>query len=218
MNILCLQVPLPLVRNNTVQGTKSTIDYTVLLDQARLEDYNHSILIPRGTIIISDARRILPLINADEFNLSFTQERLMKSYKDFKTKQVNKGLIRTHELSDWLLNNTPVHIDKDSIKQSLELIELNKPVKEYEPVVSQDLLDEYSNAKKSLERIRPIDGHNIAIINNGLSFSGPDTTIARDGLRIKHHPTKATYEFGQPFYTLGQLGKLCVALDNLWNR
>jgi hypothetical protein len=212
-------VPIPTAKNNTIQGINSVINYTTILEETRLEDFNHSILIPAGTIILCDAKKLLPMINANEFNLSFTQERLMKSFNDLKTKKLNKGLIRTHEVTEWLMNNTPYYLDRDSIKQSLELIELNKTISTYETVVPHELFDEYLNTKKSLERVKPINNqYNLACLRNGLAFSGPDTTMARDGLRIKHHSTKSTYEFGQSFYTLGQLGKLCTALDDLWNR
>ena len=225
MNLLTLRLNIPAVKDNLIKGVYKTINYTIMLNEARIQDYNHSILIPQKTIIICDAKKIILEKDFDdkEITIITPQKELIKEYETLKTnKKINTGLIRTHEIIDEITNNTPIYYNKDSISESLELIDMTNNMRNYERVIPHTLLDEYMNTIKSMEKIKPINNkYNIASLKNGFSLSGPDYKTARDGFRIKHHSEKNTYEFnnqGIPFYTLGQLGKLSNELNNIWNR
>lgn len=225
MNLIALRINIPAIKDNLIKGVYKTINYTIMLNETRIQDYNQSILIPQKTIIICDPKKIILEKDFDdkEVTIITPQKELIREYETLKTnKKINTGLIRTHEIIDELNNNTPIHYNKDSISESLELIEMTKNVKNYERAIPHTLLDEYMNTIKSMEKIKPANNKiNIASLKNGFAISGPDYKTAREGLRIKHHPEKNTYEFnstGIPFYTLGQLGKLSNELNNIWNR
>jgi hypothetical protein len=175
--------------------------------------------------MICDAKKIILEKDSDdkEVTIITPQKELIKEYETLKTnKKINTGLIRTHEIIDEINNNTPIYYNKDSISESLELIDMTKNVKNYERVIPHTLLDEYMNTIKSMEKIKPANNKiNIASLKNGFAFCGPDYKTAREGFRIKHQSEKNTYEFnstGTPFYTLGQLGKLSNELNDIWNR
>lgn len=222
MNLLSLQVPIPLVKNNIIQGIHKVLNYTVLLEEARISNYNHSMQVPAKTIILEDAKELLKNDwDSKEFNISFTQEKLMKTYERFKlkTKTINTGIINEHPIINEILNKTPVYIEKDSVQQSLQLIELSKTVNTYESILPQNLADEHSNTKKSIERIKPIEtDYNLLSLQEGIAFTGLALQEFKKSLRVKNWPDKAKYEFNNGFYTLGQLGVLCLELDKLWNQ
>lgn len=222
MNLLSLQVPVPLVTNNIIKGAGSVLNYTVILEDARMTGFNHSMTIPARTIILEETKELLRNDWDDKkFNISFTQERQMKLYSKLvlNTKTINTGMINEHPIINEILNKTPIYIDKDSISQSMRIIELSKTVNTYEQILPQSLIDYYINAKKSIERIKPIEiEHNLLSLKEGVIFTGPDVQEFKKSLRIKNFPDKARYEFGTGFYSLGPLAKLCVELDALWNR
>ena len=56
MNLLALRINIPKVKNNLVTEEKTLINYTIFLTEARISDYNHSILIPARTIVIEDLK------------------------------------------------------------------------------------------------------------------------------------------------------------------
>jgi len=146
----------------------------------------------------------------------------MKEFNELKiNKKINSGLIKKHPIIDELLNTTPIFIDKDSIKQSLALISLSRAVNSYEPEIPGALIDDYIKVKKNLKRVKPLSTNlNLASLNNGFAFTGQSVNQAREGFKVKHWAERNAYYFtktGAPFYTLGGLGRLCIALNDLWN-
>jgi len=221
MNLLVLQVPIHKVKDNTIKGNHSILNYTVILNEARITNYNHSILLPGKTVILNEARELLKNDwDSKEFNLSFTQEKLMKDYQNLKIqKKVNIGLLKSNEIINELLDKTPIMIEKDSIKQSMKLIALSKVINSYETIIPHNLLNSYIKLRKSVEKIKPINTSlNLASMNNGFTYLGIDTLKVKEGFRVKHWPEKGTYKFGNNFYSLGNLGRISLALEDLWNR
>ncbi|MBD3312737.1 hypothetical protein GF352_04775 [archaeon] len=224
MNLLIIEVPVPKVKNNVINNKFDTLHYSVLLDKTRVSSYYHSVNLPEKTIILTNLKGLLKMDwDAEKINLLFTQRKIMDKYSELrvKKKKVNKGLLKKHELIDELINNTPVFYDKDSIKQSQWLIKLNKIIAGYETVIPQTLINTYLSVRKSLERIHPIKDLQLALLENNFAFSGSEAYNVKNSFKIRHFNEKNTYYFsheGAPFYTLGKLAKLCLNLDDLWNR
>jgi len=225
MNLISLKIPIYEIKNNDVKGVWQYLNYTICLNELRIDDFNHSILIPANTIILSPASELLRLTSdSKKANILFNDKKLMQTYNEFKFngKKVSTGLIEKHELIDEVLDKTPVFIERDSIKDSTWLIELSKVVSAYESILPQKMAPRYLKLKKSLERIQPISTQsNIARIKKGLAFTGPQARIAREGFRIKSFPEKGHYYFtsnGEPFYTLGNLARLCIEVKQAWYR
>ncbi len=224
MNLLSVRVPLIRVKDNKFVKADSFIDYTVILNEVRFNNFNHSVLLPEKTIINNDVSFLLKSFDwdADVFNISFIQRELMKDFNvKLKNKKINTGLLTHHEIASEILSNTPVYINKDSVNDSLWLINLSKLISNYESVISLNFVDELINVRKSIERVKPFNSNlNIACFSNGFAFSGPSVSKVKDGFSVKHWGNHGVYDFslkGSPFYSLGSLASLCLKLDDLWN-
>lgn len=224
MNLLVIEVPVPEVKNNVINNKFDTLYYSILLDKTRVSSYHHSANLPEKTIILTDLKKLLKMDwDTKKINLLFNQKKVMDKYSQLrvKKKKVSRGLLKKHELIDELINNTPVFYDKDSINQSQWLIKLNKAVAGYETVIPQTLINTYISVRKSLERIHPIKRLQLAMLDNNFAFSGSEAYNVKKSFKVRHFNEKNTYYFSQegaPFYTLGKLAKLCLDLDDLWNR
>jgi len=225
MNLIALQIPIHKVENNLIQGTHKILNYTITLDHARLSDFNHSIYLPEKTVITQSVHELLKMdVDADEIKILFTQQKLMKQYDQMKfNKKVTTGLLTgRNQLVEEVLDKTPIFFEKDSIKQSLWLLEFNKIVNAYVSIIPERLVDRYIQLRKSIERVKPISaGFNLANIENGFAFTGIRVREAKNGFRIKNFPDKSNYYFtstGKPFYSLGNLARLCLEVQDAWNR
>ncbi len=215
MNLLCLKIPLIKL--------KEDLDYTVVLEETRIQNYNHSILLPARTIILSPAKTLIRDYDWEEkeFNISFVQEDLKKEYDNlsFRNKTINTGLLQEHSIISEILSTTPYHYDKDSISESLHLIKLTKSVSMIEEMVPHTMLADFALLKKSVEKIRPLRSSlNLASLKKGFAFSGPDVVAAKSGFFVKNWMDKGKYEFGNCFYSLGNLAGIYLKLSELWLR
>lgn len=224
MNLLTIEVPVPLVKKGIINEQYDTLNYSILLSETRVKNYHHTVNLPEKTIILTSLKKLLNMDwDSKKINLLFTQKKVMNKYSQlkFKKKKVNYGLLKKHELINELINNTPIFYDKDSIKQSQWLIKLNKVVAGYETATPHNQIDNYISVRKSLERVHPLNKFQLARFNNGFAFTGSEVYNVKKSFKIRHFDEKNTCYFtrqGAPFYNLGKLANLCLALDDLWNR
>ncbi len=215
ITIISYKISIPNINNNLLNNTFKSINYSFFINEARLTNYYHSILIPKKTIITQSINWLLNnfKLNDEEINVLFTNKKELSNSKI----NANKGLISNHEFINEVTNKTPIQFNKDSINDSLMIIKLFNHIKELRPAIPHTLIELYNSVISENEVIKPYNNFNICSLNNGLIFNGPDVINVRNKTLIKHLGDNH-YLFNNNFYSLGRLGLLCSKLNDLWFR
>ena len=240
MKAIMLRLPFYEVKNGMLSESFWNLDYSIILPEKNLsiKTDTWSVSLPQKYIVlIQNLGRFFDLEffkdeeKVTEYELLFVHDKTKKIFDSlkFRNLKVFTGLMDKHELTDELMDNTPLPYDKDSINDSLMLLKLKENVEAYAGVVPSDMINELDACMDSLNLIQPLtefkhDPLFITLKHVMPSINGlrDDVSIVRKSFKIKKWPEKVNFGFlnyGKGFlYNIRKLGRVSNSLRDLYTR